>query len=83
MAALIPAYEKTDFLFLSGELKMNDPYLKKLRTDSSSESETPQKKFGCLVPNRVVQTSDPAFQIPFKYGWKRELVSFNLLSESN
>lgn len=60
-------------IFSLGELKMNDSYLKKLRTDSSSESESPSKKGG-LIPNRIV-VSDPAYQVPFRYGWKRELVS--------
>lgn len=61
-------FVSTWLLSFSGDMK-DDGYSKKFKTDSSSESEqtTPSKK--------IVLRSDPLYLVPFKYGWKRELVS--------
>ena len=48
--------------------------IKKICTDSSSGETTPRRlqHGGGGMKTDVM---DPAFQLPFKYGWKRELVS--------
>jgi hypothetical protein len=46
--------------------------MKKICTDSSSEESTPKKQQIAL--NRTTDICDAAYRVPFKYGWKRELV---------
>lgn len=47
--------------------------IKRICTDESSDETTALKKqFGA---NRSTDILDPAYKLPFKYGWKRELVS--------
>lgn len=46
--------------------------IKKICTDSSSDETTPKRNSLAL---RATDVMDPAFKLPFKYGWKRELVS--------
>lgn len=46
--------------------------IKKICTDSSSDETTPRRQ-GIIY--RATDILDPAFKLPFKYGWKRELVS--------
>lgn len=55
--------------------------IKKICTDSSSDETTPRRQQQGII-NRVTDVLDPAFKLPFKYGWKRELVSF-LVKGSN
>lgn len=47
--------------------------IKKICTDSSSDETTPRRQQGIIY--RTTDVLDPAFKLPFKYGWKRELVS--------
>lgn len=54
--------------------------IKKICTDSSSDETTPRRQQGIIY--RTTDVLDPAFKLPFKYGWKRELVSWNLDSRS-
>lgn len=46
--------------------------IKKICTDESSDETTTLKKQ--LGANRSTDILDPAYKLPFKYGWKRELV---------
>lgn len=48
--------------------------IKKICTDSSSDETTPRKQQQGIIL-RTTDILDPAFKLPFKYGWKRELVS--------
>jgi hypothetical protein len=54
--------------------------MKKICTDSSSEESTPKKQQIAL--NRTTDICDAAYRVPFKYGWKRELV-WNFKSNLN
>lgn len=45
--------------------------IKKICTDSSSDEMNVKKQ----LLARTTDILDPAFKLPFKYGWKRELVS--------
>lgn len=49
--------------------------IKKICTDSSSDETTPRRQQQASA-NRLTDIMDPLFKLPFKYGWKRELVSF-------
>lgn len=49
--------------------------MKKICNDSSSEETSPKKGLNNSLINRTTDICDPAFRVPFKYGWKRELVS--------
>lgn len=67
----------TNFLILA---EQNDSQhmiqnIKKICTDSSSDETTPRRNQQSVI-YRTTDVSDPQFKIPFKYGWKRELVSF-------
>jgi len=46
--------------------------IKKICTDESSDAESMTLKKH--LPNRSTDILDPAYKLPFKYGWKRELV---------
>ncbi|CRL05346.1 CLUMA_CG018199, isoform A [Clunio marinus] len=46
--------------------------IKKICTDSSSDETTPKRLQ--TAHNRSTDITDPVFKLPFKYGWKRELV---------
>lgn len=48
--------------------------IKKICTDSSSDETTPRRNNQGII-YRASDILDPMFKIPFKYGWKRELVS--------
>lgn len=48
--------------------------IKKICTDSSSDETTPRQQQGIIY--RTTDIMDPAYKLPFKYGWKRELVSW-------
>jgi hypothetical protein len=52
--------------------------IKKICTDESSDAESTSLKKQHL-PNRSTDILDPAYKLPFKYGWKRELVRIFLL----
>lgn len=55
--------------------------IKKICTDSSSDETTPRRQQGQQgVIYRTTDILDPAFKLPFKYGWKRELVSLSMVS---
>ena len=47
--------------------------IKKICTDSSSDETTPRRQQQGII-YRTTDILDPAFKIPFKFGWKRELV---------
>lgn len=49
--------------------------IKKICTDSSSDETTPRRQQQGII-YRATDILDPAFKLPFKYGWKRELVSY-------
>lgn len=49
--------------------------IKKICTDSSSDETTPRRNQQGII-YRTTDILDPAFKLPFKYGWKRELVSY-------
>lgn len=54
--------------------------IKKICTDSSSDELSVRKQ----TTNRTTDIMDPAFKLPFKYGWKRELVMrYNLVHYLN
>ena len=48
--------------------------MKKICTDSSSDETTPNRRSGLQMQIRT-DITDTAYKLPFKYGWKRELVS--------
>lgn len=48
--------------------------IKKMCTDSSSDETTPRRQQQGIL--RLTDILDPAFKLPFTYGWKRELVIF-------
>lgn len=48
--------------------------MKKICTDSSSDETTPNRRSGLQMQIRT-DITDTAYKLPFKYGWKRELVN--------
>lgn len=46
--------------------------IKKICTDSSSDEMNAKRQ----LVTRTTDILDPAFKLPFKYGWKRELVRY-------
>jgi hypothetical protein len=48
--------------------------IKKICTDSSSDETTPRRQQQQGIIYRTTDIMDPAFKVPFKFGWKRELV---------
>lgn len=52
--------------------------IKKICTDSSSDETTARFIADAKTIYRTTDFLDPAFKLPFKYGWKRELVSYNV-----
>ncbi|CAO1435874.1 unnamed protein product [Diamesa serratosioi] len=56
--------DSKDFMFQS---------MKKICTDSSSDETTPNRRSGLQMQIRT-DITDTAYKLPFKYGWKRELV---------
>lgn len=48
--------------------------IKKICTDSESSTETTPRRQQQGIIYRTTDVMDPAFKLPFKYGWKRELV---------
>ena len=63
------------FLFnFQGELDIPEDIpqnVKKLRLENSDDEMSPQKKAG---QQQKIDITDPAYRVPFTYGWKRELV---------
>lgn len=57
--------DSKDFMFQS---------MKKICTDSSSDETTPNRRSGLQMQIRT-DITDTAYKLPFKYGWKRELVN--------
>lgn len=53
--------------------------IKKMCTDSSSDEMTPKRN----AVNRTTDILDPAYKLPFRYGWKRELVSTQVRKNVN
>ena len=70
-----PADIHYNFFFFAAE--QNDSQhviqnIKKICTDSSSDEMNARRQ----LVTRTTDVLDPAFKLPFKYGWKRELVNY-------
>lgn len=65
--------DSKDFMFQS---------MKKICTDSSSDETTPNRRSGLQMQIRT-DITDTAYKLPFKYGWKRELVIKNCQGNAN
>lgn len=67
--------QQTSITFFSFAAEQNDSQhviqnIKKICTDSSSDEMNARRQ----LVTRTTDVLDPAFKLPFKYGWKRELV---------
>lgn len=73
LSNILAENDSKDFMFQS---------MKKICTDSSSDETTPNRRSGLQMQIRT-DITDTAYKLPFKYGWKRELVNKNCQGNAN